>query len=496
MHEETPYVPIGDPQDYDRSLSESPRQQDALFQDDRLPLLQRSDWSIRRHRGLAFFTDVDRDLRCIVDALLYYSTTYYERLKNDAFLNASIYQEIARSNEHDIAHVGRVKMRLAMAVIQHLCARLRNRTLKQQLINGLVVLHHYYYFYVCARAEELIIADLLQNRQGTWSVSELVPGEEENDRDFLHTLSVLNREACRYKILVPWTECLDLVRRREVLLRGGLAYLDYTQVAAWSVQRWISGFRQWTEHDQLITIPLIDKHLDNLSREGGMSNRDFKAERVKVQRSYELILMRDLFYLEPELGADFDARRFLHPIYAQLFAHVRSSGDTEQRTPSKSVLETNYPQFFDYIEVMPPCILSLYKKTLDARTHFKYDDRFLFFTWAYKTGMSLHLLEDMWTRMCEQDTDAVRQGKLASLSVEPSMVYTRHDQSDKQVGLHRCETLQKTRLCAFTSVDIEDLTQQKTCVNSVCGSSTNWHQHLDTWSPMAATRFKVKQKKN
>lgn len=436
---------------------------------------------------------MDRDLRCVVDALLHYSSKYYEQLKRDAFLNASIYEEIAQSNSHDIAYVGDLKMRLALVVIQHLCARLRNRKLKQDLVNGMVVLYHYYFFYVQGRSEEKIV-EVLRDA-GRFNVEELCDDNDE-DTDFLTTLFIVQPELQkpRYKILAPWTQCLDLMRKKQVFVLHGYAYLNYTQVADWTVQRWTSGFEQWIQHDLEIVVPLMNRHLDNISSES--SNAQLKAERTKMRRDFELILMRDHFYLEPSLGADFDARRFLHPIYAQLFAHVRSNLDVRASSSSQSssVLDTNYPHFHDYIEVMPPCVMSLYLNAMKTRSHFKYNERFFFFTWAYKVGMSLGLLEDMWTKMCEQDEQAVRQGKLASLSIEPSTTYARHDESSTQVNLHRCETLQKMHLCSFVE-DIEDLAQQRSCIAVTCGTSSSWHQHVDTWSPMAATRFKVKQKK-
>ena len=504
-HEEIEYAPITDHKDYDRLLSESPLLQYPLFQDDFPPLLLFQLDEIRTHRSLAFFTDVDRDLRCVLDALLHYSTTYYQRLKKDAFLNASIYEEIARSNVNNIAYVGTVKLRLAMAVIQHLCARLRNRVLKQQIIDGLIVLYHYYFFYIQKRSEERIIAILREERRGIVILP--LTNDDDDDSAFLQTFSIFEKgELPCYKILVPWTDCLELVREKRVFLRQGMAYLSYTQVANWAVQRWTSGFRRWIEHDQLITTPLIDNHLANISHEGTVTNAAFRNERVKVNHSYKLILMRDLFYSESSLRSSFDARRFLHPIYAQLFEHVRKNlDDSKMQSSTQSVLDTGYSKFYDYIEVMPPCVLSLYKKTVDARTHFKFEDRFFFFTWAYKVGMSMNILETMWTKMCEQDKEAVRQGKLASLLIEPTITYERHNQSNQQVNLHRCETVQKLGHCAFTcsssssssSTDIEDLVQQKSCVTATYSSTpSRWYQHLKTWSPMAATRFKIKQKKN
>lgn len=432
----------------------------------------------------------------MVDLLLALAKDEAE-LKKVGFLNTVIYSRLAAPINDALRYVSDYKLRLAMTLIQHLCVRLHTPTLRQQLIAGMVVLYHYWQFHVLERSEERIIEQLKDFRVVRVNAKTQRDGSAiDIEKDFL-TVAEINdvQPRPRYMIIVPWTQCLQLVGHRRVLLNDGHAYLNYTQVAAWATQKWMSGFDYWARHDVDIAIPHIDKQLANVVHE--KTDREFEAFRKRLVRDFSTVMLRDHYY--STMTTDLNADQFLLPVYTQLFRyveHLDQATTTATSSSTSTTVTASYATFDEYLAVMAPCILLMYEKTVNARTHFQFTERFIFFTWAFKVGMPLRILMIMWTRMCEQDEKAVREGKVSSLLLEAEATYKKHESSQTQVNLHGCASIRKAGHCAFAVEDIEDIVvSQRACIQCVCPPESNWHQCAPNgWSPMAASRSKIKQR--
>lgn len=415
--------------------------------------------------------------------------------------------------------------RLAFMLCQHLYVRAKRDDrnsrggAKSTVKRGLCVLYHYVYCFIGRNSERMIINQIKQ-------LSDVeVKSVDMNDENHRWCIESFRREGRSFMseptviIYIPWVQCLSAVGRKHgsCPLSNGRACLVYTQAALWLSERWKCTVKAWKDHDYSILEPwfdhqyrihehTIEKKALELGRRSGpftVWKKAFYAEQF-YNRAHTL-LMGGLFFDRRHFdGCGIDPVSSLHPLYTKVFAlgrELETRGEEERRSRGdKMALELRNDAetgdfIVDYGPIMPPCIRHLYDKTVLRRSHFKYDDRQTFFSWAFTAGIPLSSINTMWVKMCGDDA-SVSPRDVSALLATPGQLYqlyTTNRETGKVYNFKGCAKM--TQHCIF--VDIEDIIQRKgMCVQATCMPVDGKRPPApEKWSPMLATIIQHRQHK-
>lgn len=495
-----------------------------------LPVVTAID-KLRSSPLLEFLSARDQDFSWFLAALLVFAD-YYPALKESSFLNESVYATIAEDprltkNEEIVRQfecMTEEHFRLAFMLCQHLYARAKREDrnsrggAKSVVKRGLCVLYHYVYCFIGRNAERIILRHIsklcdvfikdinTENSNHAWCLDAF----RRQENSFVAEPTVI--------IYVPWTQYLSAVGRKRgsCPLEKGYACLTYTQVAHWISERWKCVVKLWKDHDYAILEPwfvhqykihehTIQKKAVELGRYSSafiIWKKNFYAEQF-YNRAHTLLMGGMFFDRRHFIGCSVDPVTALQPLYAKVFAAGRKleeKGEEERRSRvDKMALELRNDAetgdfIVDYGSIMPPCIRFMYDKTVARRSHFKYDDRQTFFSWAFTAGIPLSSIDAMWVRMCSDDTN-ISPREVSAILATPAQLYqlyTTNRQSGKVYNFKGCAKM--AQHCIFA--DIEDITERKSmCVQSVCIPTAGKRAPApEKWSPMLATIIQFRQK--
>jgi hypothetical protein len=473
----------------------------------------------------------DQDFTWFLTALSALSD-YYAKLKASAFLNESIYVSIAEDprltkNANIVREFECMTVehfRLAFMLCQHLYSRTKredrsNRGGAKSIVKrGLCVLYHYVYCFIGRNSERTILNQIRQLRD-----IKIVPIDERNP-NHVWCLENFRREGHVFAaqptciIYVPWIQFLSSVGRKRggCPLENGYACIVYTQATCWISERWKCIVKAWKEHDYAILEPwfahqykiheqTIEKKATELGRRSGQFvvwKKAFYNEQF-YNRAYTL-LMSGMFYDRRHfIGSGVDPVTTLQPLYSKVFAagrQLETKGEDERRTRCDRMAlalhnENETGDFAtDYGPIMPPCIRYLYEKTISSRSHFKYDDRQTFFSWAFTAGISLSTINTMWVKMCGDDANVSPRDVAALLKTPEQLyhLYTSNREAGKNYNFKGCAKM--VQHCIFS--DIEDITERKSmCVQQSCVQTAGRRlPSPEKWSPMLATIIQHEQR--
>lgn len=496
-----------------------------------LPTVDRID-SIRTSPLLEFQSPRDQDFSWFLATLIVLAD-YYPKLKESSFLNESIYVMIAEDprltkNAEIIRQfecMTAAHFRLAFMLCQHLYARAKRDDMNSRggaktiVKRGMCVLYHYVYCFIGRNSERTIINQIKQLRDVQ------IKNVDMSDDNHRWCIENFRREESTFVseptaiIYIPWIQFLSAVGRKcgSCPLVNGKACVIYTQAARWISERWKCVVKLWKEHDYAILEPWFDhqykihehtikKKAEELGRRSSQFNiwkTSFYAEQF-YNRAHTLLMGGSFFDRRQFVDCGIDPVTALQPLYVKVFAlgrQIESRGEEERRSRGdKMALELRNDAetgdfFVDYGPIMPPCIRHLYEKTIRARSHFKYDDRQTFFSWAFTAGIPLSSVNAMWVKMCGEDKNVSPRDVSALLATPGQLyqLYTTNRQTGKVYNFKGCAKM--AQHCIF--VDIEEITQRKSmCVQSTCIPIEGKNPPApEKWSPMLATIIQYRQHK-
>lgn len=448
---------------------------------------------------------------------------YYSELKASNFLNELIYAKIAEDarlidNSEIIRQFECLTpehFRLAFFICQHLYVRLnregRERGDVRSLIRrGMCVLYHYVYCYIGRNSEQTIIKQIQHLKDIVITPVNLTDDLHEWCLTNFRTVHGIFAPEPKFIISVPWTQCLSIVGRKigACPLRNGSALLVYTQAVRWISERWKCIVKiiedhdhaildPWFIHQYAIHKPTIDKQKAETDRASGSFSiwRQNYYDKFFYDPAHDMLLNGEYYKYDEIARHDFEPTIVLDPLYASVFSLAREL-DTklthERRSKRKKDDLDFYNEnetgdfFIDYGAIMPPCIRYMYKKHIEQKSHFKYDDRFTFFAWTFMIGIPLSSVNKMWSTMCAADTHiAKRDPNLLSIPNDLYRKYTLNKERGQSYSLKGCAKM--AQYCIFSGN--QDMDERKTmCSQFVCGSNDG--RALPSpkkWSPMLAT---------
>ncbi len=483
---------------------------------------------------LSYLTPRDQDFTWFLQAVVVLSD-YYPALKERGFLNEDIYATIAADarlvrNEEIMRQFECLTVehfRLAFALCQHLYVRAtdpyaeKHRGGAKSLVRrGICVLYHYLYYHVAGGGEMGIIKQIDHLRD-----VRVVPLNPEN-ANHAWCLEYFRQEhgewaqAPKYIIMVPWRQFLSgVARKRQACpLESGFACVVYTQVGHWVAERWKCTVRAWRDHDHPIIDPwyahqyaIHKPTIDAARNEMGRHSGAFSIWKTNFHKEHfynpaRVKMLNGHFYDHAATSRPgFDPDAVLYPLYTRLFAmgrtiESRAAHDRQQQSTARGELdfhnEAETGDFLvDYGPIMPPCIEVMFSTATSTHTHFKYEDRMIFFSWTFKVGIPLASVEAMWTNMCKNDKKVDARAAAALLAVPGGLYrkYTLDKERGENYNFRGCAKM--SAHCVFA--DIESVVERaQQCIECVCTDHSRRLPAPEKWSPMLATIIKHRQLSN